>query len=95
VPALSEYPNVWDTAIAVLEQKGYAVWHDRDSDMFGAEREGWDFLADSPIALLGLVAIYEHKHPDTYTEYWWRTQPTHTSLALPSAPPPYTPITRR
>jgi hypothetical protein len=95
VPALGEYANVFDTALAVLEQKGYAVWKDETADMFCAQRAGWDFTADSPISLLGLVAIYEHKHPDTYTEYWWRTQPAHGWQSLPTTPPDYTPVWQR
>jgi len=95
VPALGEYPNVWDSAIAVLEQKGYTVWHDSRTDMYGAERGGWDFLADSPISLLGLVALYEHKQPDGYTEYWWRTAPRRSSLDLPTTAPDYTPVWQR
>jgi hypothetical protein len=24
------------------------------------------------VSLLGLVAIYEHKNPEAYAEYWWK-----------------------
>lgn len=95
MPALGEYPNVWDSAIAVLEEKGFDVWRDEAAEVFWAQRGGWDFLADSPIALLGLVAIYEQREPGSYTEYWWKAQPRHDSLDLPTAPPDYTPVWRR
>jgi hypothetical protein len=29
-------------------------------------------LSDSPAGLLGMVAIYEHRSPTEYREYWWR-----------------------
>lgn len=95
MPALGEYANVYDTAIAVLEQKGFAVWHNETAEMFCAQRDGWDFTADSPISLLGLVAIYEHKDPPTYTEYWWKTQPERRSTDLPTTPPDYVPVWER
>lgn len=52
-------------------------------------------VADSPISLLGLVAIYEHKKPQTYAEYWWRTTPECGATSLPTAPPDYVPVWRR
>ena len=27
------------------------------------KKDGWDFVANSPCALLGLIAIYEYKNP--------------------------------
>jgi hypothetical protein len=95
VPALGEYANVFDTALAVLEQKGYDVWKDEAADVFCAQRGGWDFTADSPISLLGLVAIYEHTRPQAYTEYWWRAVPAHGWRALPTTAPDYAPVWRR
>lgn len=95
MPALGEYANVYDSAIAVLERKGFSVWRDESADMFCAQRSGWDFMADSPISLLGLVAIYEHKSPQTYAEYWWRTTPECDAASLPTAPPDYVPVWRR
>ncbi|HEY9392174.1 MAG TPA: hypothetical protein VIR27_20675 [Mycobacteriales bacterium] len=95
MPALGEYADVHDTAIAVLEQKGFAVWKDEDADLFCAERNGWDFMADSPVSLLGLVAIYEHQHPTSYVEYWWKAAPTRRSDALPTTPPDYVPVWQR
>jgi hypothetical protein len=95
VPTLGEYPNVWDSAIAVLEEKGFDVWRNEGHDTYYAQRAGWDFSADTPISLLGLVAIYEHRAPGSYTEYWWKAQPSHRSLDLPAVPPDYTPVIER
>ncbi|HEY9475240.1 MAG TPA: hypothetical protein VIS06_15510 [Mycobacteriales bacterium] len=92
MPALGEYADVYDTAIAVLEQKGFTIWKDEAADMFCAQRDGWDFMGDSPISLLGLVAIYEHKNPTSYVEYWWRTAPTRASGSIPTTPPEYEPV---
>jgi hypothetical protein len=50
-PALGEYVNVYNSALNVISKKGYQLWYDADSDLFGAERGGWDFLADNPISL--------------------------------------------
>ena len=92
MPALSEYANVYDTALAVLEQKGYLVWKNEKVDMFCAQRQGWDFIADNPVSLLGLVAIYEHKNPEAYVEYWWKTEPAQGLLSLPTTAPEYVPV---
>jgi hypothetical protein len=37
-----------------------------------AKKDDWEFLADDPMQLLGLVAIYEHQSPKTKEEYWWK-----------------------
>lgn len=95
MPALGDYPNVWDSAIAVLEEKGYAVWHDPRAELYCAQRAGWDFAADTPTALLGLVAIYEHRDPAEYAENWWRARPRQRGTDLPTTPPDYTPVWQR
>jgi hypothetical protein len=92
MPALSEYSNVYDVAIGVLEKKGFQVWFDRGRDMFFCEKNGWDFSSESPCGLLGLVAIYEQVAPEGYSEYWW-TMPTQTThRSLPSSPTTYKPV---
>jgi hypothetical protein len=94
MPALSEYANVYDTALAVLEQKGFSVWKNEKTDLFYAQREGWDFVAENPISLLGLVAIYEHKKPEAYCEYWWKTASAQGSQSLPTIAPEYVSVTK-
>lgn len=73
MPTLSDYTNVYGEAVKILREKGYQVWQEGMSQMYCAEKDGWDFMAESPTALLGLVAIFEHRLPKRYTEYWWRT----------------------
>ncbi|NRD64767.1 hypothetical protein HRD49_23720 [Corallococcus exiguus] len=96
MPTLSEYTNVYDTALIILEQKGFQVWYDKRAQVFCAEKDGWDFMANSPCGLLGVVAIYEHKRPEKYEEYWWRerrAQPLYGHL--PDSPRPYTSVMKK
>ncbi len=72
MPALSEYSNVYNTCLLILKKKGWRYWYDESLELFGAEKDGWDLLADSPAGLLGMVAIYEHRAPTEFREYWWR-----------------------
>ncbi|WP_194205149.1 hypothetical protein [Superficieibacter sp. 1612_C1] len=74
MPALSEYTNVYNTALNVLDKKGFRTWYDDEVDMFCAEKDGWDFMAESPCALLGIVSIFEYKKPSSYSEYWWKLE---------------------
>ena len=92
MPALSDYTNVYNTALAALKQKGYQLWYDAALELFGAEKNGWDFLADTPSALLGMVAIYESSAPEQYSEYWWRKDEEQLYGNLPAKPNPYTSV---
>ena len=74
MPALGAYLNVFNTALVVLQQKGFRVWTNDTEDEWFAERAGWDFIADDPIQLLGLVSIYDHRSPTEFREYWWQYQ---------------------
>ena len=96
MPALSEYSNVHNTALLILQQKGFQVWYDRKQDVYWAEKDGWDFMSDSPCGLLGVVAIFEHKQPSTYREYWWREDGPDVYRNLPDHPPrDYVPVFNR
>lgn len=86
MPALSQYTNVNGTATAVLRSKGFQVWWDESLNLYFAERDGWDFAADDPIALLGLVAIFEDRRPTGYREYWWRSNGDAEAADVPSSP---------
>ena len=70
MPALSYYRNVYGTAVAILEEKGFQIW--RSGDDYCCEKDGWDFWAEDPVQLLGLVSIFESVGPTEYREYWWR-----------------------
>ena len=72
MPDLSAYPNVYNTALVVLGHKGFSVRLDESKDEWYATKGEWEFLADDPIQLLGLVSIYEHQSPKEKKEYWWK-----------------------
>jgi hypothetical protein len=92
MPTLSEYTNVYGTAISLLEGLGYQVWHDGKQEMYCAEKGGWDFWADSPVGLLGLVKMYEMVAPEEFSEYWWRVASPADHFKLPKKPKPYQPV---
>lgn len=86
MPALSEYSNVYNSALLVLSQKGFQVWYDQNAQQYCAERDGWDFMSSSPCGLLGVVAIFEAKKPKQYAENWWREEGPLSYRKLPSLP---------
>jgi hypothetical protein len=93
MPSLSEYTNVYNSALVTLEKKGYQVWFDEEMDAYWAEKDGWDFAAWDPCGLLGLVAMFEFKKPERYDQYWWREREPELYDNLPKAPSrPYKPV---
>lgn len=72
MPDLSAYLNVYNTALVVLERKGWALRYDKERGWWFAQKDGWEFLADDPMQLLGLVSIFEHHAPKAKAEYWWK-----------------------
>ncbi len=72
MPALTEYSNVYNTALLVLQAKGFRTWYDEGQQAYCCERGGWDFISPSPCGLLGLVAIFEWTAPEEFRAYWWR-----------------------
>lgn len=95
MPALSEYVNVYNSALEVLREKGFRVWRDEGTDTFCAERDGWDFVADNPLSLLGLVGIYEHRRPSEWREYWWKSEGPLDYRRLPTTAPDYRSVIER
>lgn len=94
--ALGDAGNVQNTALSILKDKGYQIWQDKDGE-YGAEKDGWDFYAGSPVTLLGLIAIYEFKKPYQYKLDWWfeGNHPNITVFNLPDHPPlTYTSVTQ-
>lgn len=69
---LSAYLNVYNTALVILERKGFSIRFDEKKEWWYAKKGDWEFLADDPMQLLGLVAIYEYQSPQTKEEYWWK-----------------------
>jgi hypothetical protein len=92
MPALSEYTNVYNSSLLMLQEKGFQVWRD-ESGMYCAERDGWDFWAENPCSLAGLIAIYEFKRPTAYREYWWKIDGEDLFGNLPGRPTPFRSVT--
>jgi hypothetical protein len=72
MPDLSAYLNVYNTALVILERKGWSLRYDKSHEWWFAKKDGWEFLADDPMQLLGLVSIFEHHAPKQHAEYWWK-----------------------
>jgi hypothetical protein len=87
MPALAEF----NTALHILQMKGYRVWLD-ERNYFWAEKDGWDFVGDSPCGLLGVVAIYEHKRPSDFHYNWWKDTGDVDFNKLPRKAPDYIPV---
>lgn len=73
--SLAAHINVWETCLQQLQRKGYTLridlGEDERSSCWYAERDGFDFVADNPIELLGLTAVYEDVKPEQCQPYWW------------------------
>jgi hypothetical protein len=67
--------NVYNTCLRIMRSRGYSLtFESTENDFFQwwAEKNGYDFVANNPIELLGLVSIYEYHQPDgPPTDYWW------------------------
>jgi hypothetical protein len=79
---LFSYPNVWNTCLLILQERGYRLYLTGDPDEVGtisrcawnAEKNGVKLRGDNPIELLGLVGIYEYHQPQKDVPYWWRIE---------------------
>lgn len=71
------------------------MWTEQDGEVARAEKEGWDFLANDAVQLLGVVAIYEFHQPSEYSEYWWRLNEPWLRDDLPSHAPDFLPVYAR
>jgi len=75
---ISEVHDVKNVAIITLRVKGYRVWWEAterpSADDWWAEKEGREFVATSPLALLGLVALWESRGDE------WQEKPGEPDL---------------
>ncbi|MFK7850590.1 MAG: hypothetical protein AB8D78_06390 [Akkermansiaceae bacterium] len=95
MPALTAYSNTENTALVILQRKGYQVWFDQDTESFWCEKDGWDFSASGATELLGAVAFREYHEPKEFKEYWWRIEEPWLLNNLPSEPQPFEPVWKR
>jgi hypothetical protein len=74
---LSSHLNVYNTCLRILRNRGFQLrleeaTTDADSDeLWIAEKGEFRFMADNPIELLGLTAIFDYVHPKEDVPYWW------------------------
>ncbi len=87
MPTLSEHSNVHNTALILLGRKGYQVWEEQK--LYFAEKDGWDFCADDPVQLLGLISIFDTLSPTEYSDYWWRIREPWIRDDVPGTPEPF------
>ena len=75
---LSEVHDVGNVAIITLRRKGYRVWWEAserpNADDWWAKKERREFVARSPLALLGLVALWEGRGDE------WQKKPDEPDL---------------
>lgn len=64
--------EICSVAATLVRSKGFQLWYDKDMKRYCAERDGWDFTAHDALSLLGLVSMFEARHPTSWREYWWR-----------------------
>ncbi len=95
MPALSYYSNVQNTALNLIAGRGYQIWHDPSNHHYCAEKDGWDFMANEPVQLLGLISIFETLDPSEYREYWWRIREPRLYDSLANSPKDFTPVYQR
>lgn len=87
---LASHINVWETCLQLMQRRGYSLTvscadpDDDDSapDTWHASKDGFTFVADDPVQLLGLTAVYEDVRPDEDRPYWWSATTDRTKPGL-------------
>lgn len=83
MPLLVRHANVVNTCLRILRDRGFEleVIGEITDDLsypteatWAAAKDGFIFRADSPIELLGLVAVYDYVKPAEDKPYWWRVE---------------------
>ena len=89
MPSLYAYSNSENTALVILQRKGYQLWYDPQREIHYAEKNGWDFAASGAMELLGAVSVFEYQNPQSYSAYWWKLDKPQLLRNLPSQPQPF------
>lgn len=95
MPALSYYTNVHNTALVILKRKGFRLWTEQGGDLICAEKDGWDFMANDPVQLLGLISVYETQQPSEFNEYWWKIDKPWLLKKVSARRPRFVPVWKR
>jgi len=87
--SLGSHINVWETCLQLMDRLGYELEAtfcieegEEGMGTWFAMKDGFDFAADDPIQLLGLVAIHEDVRPEKDEPYWWRAKTVRTKPDL-------------
>ena len=85
MPDLSSHPNVYESCLRVLEDRGWRIviapGEDDEGDGWRALRGEVELWADNPIELLGLVGVWEARWPGEYEPWWWTRGNTGPSVS--------------
>ncbi len=77
---LSANYNTYNTCLRIISGRGFNLKIEGEITEDGcyptdvlwiAEKDVFEFRADNPVELLGLIAIYDHLCPAKDTSYWW------------------------
>jgi hypothetical protein len=55
-----------------LRNDDFELGYNKSDETWTAKKNGFHFLADNPIELQGLTAIYAKLNPNEQKEYWWQ-----------------------
>jgi hypothetical protein len=98
MPKLGSAGNVHNSCLRLLRTRGYQLHAEEISangDLFWyAEKDGFSFVGDNPIELLGLTAIYEALSPidaKSAQPYWWVIEGENIYSEIMDAALPYHP----
>lgn len=77
--SLGSNANVYNTCLRILRQRGFSLRLDygvdygveRELPLWIAEKDGFRFIGDNAIELLGLTAIFDFVKPAKDEPYWW------------------------
>ena len=77
--SLASHANVYNTCLRILRRRGYSlrleygadVGEADESPLWVAEKDGFRFMADNAVELLGLTAVFEFVKPEKDEPYWW------------------------
>jgi hypothetical protein len=81
--SLGSHFNVYNSCLIILCDCGFYIEAQGEIDAelcyptdssWIAEKDGFRFIADNPIELLGLVRIYDYVKPKEDLPYWWRIE---------------------
>jgi hypothetical protein len=64
---------LFNTSLFLIKKHGFTIRYEKKGSKFWiAEKNGFRFVGDNPLDLLGLVAIYLEIKPKEESEYWWK-----------------------